>query len=123
MKCFCGEECVNGYCPNALDDMDRNSDNDAYSMYHLDKKISCMNCHYNTGCKDCMFDNTKMCKRRFDKTSKPKEIKTAFFITSKHNKATCSNCKRTFCDAYDFDNHDNYCRHCGAKIIGLKQEE
>lgn len=29
--------------------------------------------------------------------------------------AQCSECKR-FCGQWDYDNSDNYCRHCGAKM-------
>lgn len=36
----------------------------------------------------------------------------------KHNKATCSECGHTFKDAFDIDNFDNFCRHCGAKMEG-----
>lgn len=35
--------------------------------------------------------------------------------------AQCSECKTFFSDAYDMENSDNYCRHCGAKMEGLKR--
>ena len=34
--------------------------------------------------------------------------------------AQCSECKMYFRDAYDMDNSDAFCRHCGAKMEGLK---
>ena len=33
--------------------------------------------------------------------------------------AKCSNCGRIFKDVYDMDNHDQYCRHCGAHMKGV----
>ena len=33
----------------------------------------------------------------------------------------CPVCGRCFKDAYDFDNCDAYCRHCGTKMEGIKQ--
>ena len=36
----------------------------------------------------------------------------------KHNKATCSECGHAFRDAFDIDDFDNFCRHCGAKMEG-----
>lgn len=64
-KGYCSINCVNGCCPNALDDMDRNSDTDAYACYHLDKKLSCKDCCYNKGtCEDCIFEDTDMCVKK-----------------------------------------------------------
>ena len=34
--------------------------------------------------------------------------------------AQCSECKMYFKDVYDMDNSDAFCRHCGAKMEGLK---
>lgn len=34
--------------------------------------------------------------------------------------AQCSECKMYFRDVYDMDNSDAFCRHCGAKMEGLK---
>lgn len=46
------------------------------------------------------------------------------WIILKHShNAMCSNCHRTFVDAYDFDNWDNYCRHCGAIMEEMVTEE
>ena len=33
----------------------------------------------------------------------------------------CPVCGRCFKDAYDFDNCDAYCRHCGTKMEEIKQ--
>lgn len=60
---YCGITCVDGHCPNALDDMDRRSDTDAYAAYHLDKKLSCSKCGYYRGCEDCYFAGTDMCTK------------------------------------------------------------
>lgn len=34
----------------------------------------------------------------------------------------CPNCGRYFKDAYDMDNFDNYCRHCGTKLEGIREK-
>ena len=34
----------------------------------------------------------------------------------------CPVCKRYFKDAYDLDNYDAYCRHCGTKMEGIREE-
>lgn len=34
--------------------------------------------------------------------------------------ATCSYCKHTYYDVYDVENHDYYCRHCGAKMVRIR---
>ena len=34
--------------------------------------------------------------------------------------AQCSNCGRSFKDVYDMDNYDQYCRHCGTHMKGIK---
>jgi hypothetical protein len=34
--------------------------------------------------------------------------------------AKCSNCGRSFKDVYDMDNYDNFCRHCGTHMKGIK---
>ena len=36
-----------------------------------------------------------------------------------HKSPVCGKC---FKDAYDFDNYDAYCRHCGAKMEGIRKE-
>lgn len=37
--------------------------------------------------------------------------------------AQCSKCKMYFRDVYDMENSDAFCRHCGAKMEGLKVVE
>ena len=45
------------------------------------------------------------------------EPKTGKWILDwKHNKATCSECHRSFYDAFDIENYDNFCRVCGVKM-------
>jgi len=34
--------------------------------------------------------------------------------------AQCSNCGRSFEDVYDMDNYDQYCRHCGTHMKGIR---
>ena len=49
------------------------------------------------------------------------ERKTATWLIRKWgDDARCSNCGHTFKDVYDMDNHDRFCRFCGAKMIGVK---
>lgn len=43
-------------------------------------------------------------------------VKHATWKLHRNGEGTCSNCKRTFADVWDFDNFDNYCAHCGAKM-------
>lgn len=43
---YCGETCVNGYCPNARED---------YEELGVLPKIRCSECFYNKGCEDCYF--------------------------------------------------------------------
>ena len=37
--------------------------------------------------------------------------------------ARCSECGMSFNDAYDIENHDRYCRHCGTKMLGIGVRE
>lgn len=37
--------------------------------------------------------------------------------------AKCSECGMSFTDAYDIENHDKYCRHCGARMLGIAVKE
>ena len=37
--------------------------------------------------------------------------------------AKCSECGMNFTDAYDIENHDKYCRHCGARMLGIAVKE
>ena len=46
-----------------------------------------------------------------------------WLIRSFGSDAKCSECGMYFTDAYDMENSDNYCRHCGTKMNGLKYED
>ena len=46
-----------------------------------------------------------------------------WLIRSFGSDAKCSECGMYFKDVYDMENSDNYCRHCGTKMNGLKLEE
>ena len=55
--CFCACECVNGYCPIAMD-----RENDWYSDMGYDVPKNCRSCQYNTGrCEDCIFEKSSEC--------------------------------------------------------------
>ena len=56
-----------------------------------------------------------------DLPSAQPERKTAtWLIHGWGDDAKCSNCGRFFKDAYDMDNYDQYCRHCGARMKGIR---
>lgn len=58
-----------------------------------------------------------------DSTPKSEQLerKTGVWLIHKFGSdAQCSECKMFFSDVYDMENSDNYCRHCGAKMEGLK---
>ena len=62
---YCGVACVNGSCPNAIEDEFRQG------------KISCEECWHYEGCKDCCFEGTELCMNTdtgYD-TRKIKELK------------------------------------------------
>lgn len=46
-----------------------------------------------------------------------------WLIRSFGSDAKCSECGMYFTDVYDMENSDNYCRHCGTKMNGLKLED
>lgn len=60
-KNYCGITCVNGNCPNALNNYDAMRDDDAYAWAHLDKPVKCNECSYNNGCRDCALFETEYC--------------------------------------------------------------
>ena len=37
--------------------------------------------------------------------------------------AKCSECGMSFKDAYDIEDYDKYCRHCGARMLGIAIKE
>ena len=56
-----------------------------------------------------------------DLTSVQPERKTGRWLIRKGiSDAQCSECKMYFSDVYDVENSDAFCRHCGAKMEGLK---
>lgn len=55
--------------------------------------------------------------------TEPKRDKGKWIILKHSHNAMCSNCHRKFVDAYDLDNWDNYCRHCGAIMEDMITEE
>ena len=46
-----------------------------------------------------------------------------WLIRSFGSDAKCSECGMYFSDVYDMESIDNYCRHCGTKMNGLKYED
>ena len=50
----------------------------------------------------------------------PKRKTGRWLIRDGISGAQCSECKMYFKDVYDMDNSDSFCRHCGAKMEGLK---
>lgn len=46
-----------------------------------------------------------------------------WLIRSFGSDAKCSECGMYFSDVYDMEDSDNYCRHCGTKMNGLKLED
>lgn len=76
---------------------------------------------------DVDFDNTNEIifhtkhgkEVKFVKASAQPERKTGRWLIKKIGAdAQCSECGTYFSDAYDTDNSDAFCRHCGAKMDG-----
>lgn len=55
------------------------------------------------------------------KSEQPEQKTGVWLIRRFGADAQCSECKTFFSDVYDMENSDNYCRHCGAKMEGLKR--
>lgn len=52
------------------------------------------------------------------------KVEKAYWIVRRNsNYATCSNCSHSYIDVYDLEDFDNYCRHCGAKMVGIKCDD
>ena len=49
---YCGVNCVNGNCPNAL--------HEEYPEFYTEK-IECEKCYLNKGCEDCAFSIEEGC--------------------------------------------------------------
>ena len=57
---------------------------------------------------------------KYTKTITPEQKKYGKWIINKYtSNAKCSECKYSFTDAYDLDNYDLYCRHCGSIKNGI----
>ena len=65
-------------------------------------------------------------KKRLDEwinnlpSAQPERKTGRWLIRKGISDAQCSECKMYFKDVYDIDNSDAFCRHCGAKMEGLK---
>lgn len=55
--------------------------------------------------------------------AQPKRKTGWWLIREGISDAQCSECQMYFRDVYDMDNSDAFCRHCGAKMEGLKVVE
>ena len=42
-----------------------------------------------------------------------------WYVQKFGDNARCSECGMSFKDVYDIENHDRYCRHCGARMLGI----
>ena len=66
-------------------------------------------------------DYDDVCKAIDEQPTVEPERKTAtWLIHGWGDDAKCSNCGRFFKDAYDMDNYDQYCRHCGTHMKGIR---
>ena len=61
-------------------------------------------------------------KNRIDRlpSAQPERKTGRWLIRNGISDAQCSECKMYFSDVYDVENSDAFCRHCGAKMEGLK---
>ena len=61
-------------------------------------------------------------KNRIDRlpSAQPERKTGRWLIRKGISDAQCSECKMYFSDVYDVENSDAFCRHCGAKMEGLK---
>lgn len=70
------------------------------------------------GCKDeLMLDAMLALKAQEPQATTPE---AEWLLYKGRRGATCSYCKHTYYDAYDVENCDNYCRHCGSKMIRIR---
>ena len=53
-------------------------------------------------------------------SAQPERKQGKWLIREFGDDAQCSECGMYFRDAYDSENSDHYCRHCGAKMKGVK---
>lgn len=75
-------------------------------------------------CKECFHEN--ICDREigygwcecpaFVPSADIVKIKRGKWTLNKDGSGTCSQCNRTQKNVWDYDNWQNYCGHCGAKM-------
>ena len=58
----------------------------------------------------------------FAPTIEAETVKHGRWRLNRDGSGTCSNCRRTQLNVWDFDNYDNYCAHCGADMRGPEME-
>ena len=74
--------------------------------------------------KAALVQNSKIWQQIKDLPSaQPKRKTGRWLIREGISDAQCSECGMYFNDVYDMDNSDAFCRHCGAKMEGLKVVE
>ena len=61
-------------------------------------------------------------KQKMEKEYKP-VIRAKWIVRRRSRYATCSYCGHSYTDVYDMEDWDNYCRHCGAYMEGLKCDD
>ncbi len=49
------------------------------------------------------------------------EVRHGEWVLHKDGSGTCSHCKTRQKNIWDFDNMQNYCGHCGAKMDGKRE--
>ena len=69
-------------------------------------------------CLDCIKGTTV---DSTPKSEQPERKAGVWLIRNFGSDAQCSECKTFFSDVYDMENSDNYCRHCGTKMEGLRR--
>ena len=92
--------------------------------------------HYDAEVGDDVFDNIKevdailSCNKYINMALKALPSVEAepvryghWYIQRFGSDAKCSECGMSFTDAYDIENHDKYCRHCGARMLGIAVKE
>ena len=53
-------------------------------------------------------------------SAQPERKKGKWIVSKFGADAVCSECKMYFKDAYDIENYDKYCRHCGTEMEELE---
>ena len=78
--------------------------------------------------KTCITANPDMVKKTYQcehylPTADVEEVKHGKWSLHPDGSGTCSNCGRTQKAVWDFDNAQEYCGRCGAKMDGGKNEK